>query len=89
MEPHFMKLPTKSYCAVVLPEAVWNSVVGVASEDIRFLRASALGRSHSVSLCGLKVCIVAPKHFHFTITALTVIRAALAGQKICWKDGIL
>ena len=56
-----------------LPEAVWNYVVSVATKDRRFLRASTR-RSHSVRLCGLPLrgWAVAPRHFHFTITALTV-----------------
>jgi hypothetical protein len=37
METHFMKLLTKRYCAdVLLPEAVWNSVLSVANEDRHF-----------------------------------------------------
>jgi hypothetical protein len=53
-------------------------------------------RSCSVSLCGLPLCrwaVVAPRRFHFTITALTVDWAALAGQKLNkptgWKGDIL
>jgi hypothetical protein len=52
--------------------------------------------SRSVSLCGLSLCgwvAVAPRHFYFTIKALTVDRAALARQKFdeltCWKGGTL
>ena len=52
----------------LLPEAVWNSVGSVATEDCTLL-------SRSVSLFGLPLCswaVVAPIGFHFTITALTV-----------------
>jgi hypothetical protein len=55
------------------PEAVWNSVVSVATKDRWFLRFS-IRRSCSVSLCGLPLrvwAVVAPRHFHFTITTLT------------------
>jgi hypothetical protein len=37
METHFMKLLTNSSCADVVPEAVWNSAVSVATEDTKFL----------------------------------------------------
>ena len=40
METHFMKLPTKSSVLLLLPEAVWNSVVSVAIEDTQFLSAT-------------------------------------------------
>ena len=43
METHFMKLPTNSYCAALLPEAVWNSVVSVAIEERLCLHATVLG----------------------------------------------
>jgi hypothetical protein len=61
----------------LLPEAVWNSGVSVATEDRPFLLAALFStrQSHSVSLCGLSLCgraVVAPRRFHFTITALTV-----------------
>jgi hypothetical protein len=75
----------------LLPEAVWNSVLSVSNEDRSFLGATLIStrRSHSVSLCGLPLCgwaVVAPRHFHFTITALAVDRAAQAGQGgILWQ----
>jgi hypothetical protein len=81
-----------------LPEAVWNSVGSVATEDSRFLRPTHFStrQFRSVSLCGLPLCswdVVAPRHLDFTITALTVDRPALARQKFdeltCWKGGIL
>ena len=68
--------------------AVWNSVVSVATEDRLFLHtlcASPL-RSRSVSLCGLPLhgwAVVAPRCFHFTITALTVDRGRAA---IWWTE---
>jgi hypothetical protein len=54
----------------LLPAAIRNSVVG---EDRGFLRVSALD-GPILRLCGLTLhgwAIVAPRHFHFTITALT------------------
>ena len=61
----------------LLPEAVWNSVVSVATRgQTSFMRYSTR-RSCSVSLCGLPLfswAFVAPRHFHFTIPALTVDR---------------
>ena len=40
---------------LLLPEAVWNLVVWVATDDRRFVCATCFStwRSHSVSLCGL------------------------------------
>jgi hypothetical protein len=82
----------------LLPEAVWNSVVSVATKDRWFLRDMYFStrRSHSVSLCGLPLCGwagVAPRRFHFNEQNLQLTRAALAGQKFdkltCWKGGIL
>jgi hypothetical protein len=79
METHFMKLPTNSSVLLLLPETVWNSVVSVAIEDTQFLSATCFNTrwSHSVSLCGLPLCgwaVVAPRCFHFALTALTVYR---------------
>jgi hypothetical protein len=75
----------------LLPEAVWNSVVSVAYKDRRFLRATHFStqRSHSVSLCGLPLhrwAVVAPRHFHFTITALTVDWGSSSRAQIWWPD---
>jgi hypothetical protein len=61
----------------LLPEAVWNSVVSVATENRRFLHITCFSTwgSRSVSLCGLPLrgwAVVAPRCFHLTITALTV-----------------
>jgi hypothetical protein len=55
IDTHFMKLPTNTYCAELLPEAVWNSMVSVATEERRFLHGTHLStrQSRSVSLCGL------------------------------------
>jgi hypothetical protein len=81
---------------MLIPEAVWNLVVSVATEDRQFIRATWFStlRSRSVSLCGLPLrgwAVVAPRHVHFIITALN--RAALVGKKFdeltCWKGGIL
>ena len=76
-----------------LPEAVWNSVVSVEIEDRLFVRATyfSIRRSHSVSLCGLPLRgwdIVAPKRFHFTITALTVDRGSSSRAEI-WRTDLL
>ena len=78
----------------LLPEAVWNSVVvSVSTEDRRFLSATRFStqRSRSVSLCGLPLfgrAIVAPRCFHFTITALTVDRGSSSMAEI-WQTDLL
>ena len=77
METHFMMLPINIYCAVF----VWKLVLSVATKDRQFLRATRFStrRSRSVSLCDLPLCgwaVVAPVHFHFTITALAVDRGS-------------
>jgi hypothetical protein len=77
----------------LLPEAVWNSVVSVSSEDRRLLRAMCFSprRSLSVSLCGLPLCgwaVVTPRLFHFTITALTVDRGSSSRAEI-WQTYVL
>ena len=66
---------------MLLPEAIWNSLVSDSTED----RHCELQHSLApLSLCGLSLrgrAVVAPRRFHFTITALTVTGADLAGQK--------
>ena len=74
----------------LLPEAVWNSVVSVATEDRRFVCATCFStqRSHSVSLCGQRRrgwAIVAPSRFHFTITTLTDDRGSFSREDI-WRS---
>jgi hypothetical protein len=74
-----------------LPEAVWNSVLSVATEDRRFLCSMRFRTrwSRSVSLGGLPLCgwaVVAPRCFHFTITALTVDRRSFSRAYIWWTD---
>ena len=67
----------------LLPKAVWNLVVSVETED----RPS----SHSVSLCGLPLhgwAVVAPRCFHFTITALTVDRDSSIRAEM-WRTNLL
>jgi len=70
---------------MVLPEAVWYSVVSDTAEAIftRYARGLPL-RGQAV---------VAPSRLHFTIIALTVDQGTLVGQKFheltCGKDGIL
>ena len=76
-----------------LPEAVWNSVVSVATENRPFLRVTCFStwQSHSVSLCGLPLCgwaVVTPRRFHFTITALTVNRGSSSRAEI-WQTDLL
>jgi hypothetical protein len=74
-------------------EAVWNSVMSFASEDRRFLQAMRFStrRSCSVSLCGLPLrswAVVAPRSFHFTITALTVDQGVSSRAEI-WQTDFL
>ena len=85
------------FVLTLLPESVWNSIVSVATDDRLFFHATCFStrQTHSVSLCGLPLRwwgIVAPRRFRFTITALKLTGAALAGQKFdeltCWKGGI-
>ena len=55
-----------------------------------FMRFSTW-RSRSVSLCGLPLrgwAVVAPRHFHFTITALTVDRGSSSRAEI-WQTDLL
>ena len=87
----FHEPPTNSYCADVGS----RGSLELGSEDRRLLSATWFITCY-VSLCGLTLCglaVVASKHFLFTITALTVDRAALAGHTFyeltCWKGGIL
>ena len=73
----------------LLSEAVWRSVVSVATEDRWFLCATLFTtqQSHSVSLCGLSLRdwdVVAPRRFHFTITALTVDQGSSSRVEI-WR----
>ena len=73
----------------LIPEAVWNSVVSVATDDRRFLRSTCLStwQSCSVSLSELPLrgwAVVAPRCFHFTITALTVDRGSSSKEEI-WR----
>ena len=79
---------------MLLPATFWNSVEWVLQRRTGFYApcASAPRRSCSVSLCGLPLrgwAVVAPRHFHFMITAPT----ALAGQtfvgKVASYDGAM
>jgi hypothetical protein len=78
VETHFMKLPTNSsYADVASRGSLAEAVMSVATEDRLFLCATHFStqRSHSVSLCGLPFrgwAVIAPRCFHFRITALTV-----------------
>jgi hypothetical protein len=90
METHFMNLLMNSYCAYVASRDSLEAGVKL------FLCATLFSTwlSHSVSLCGQPLCgwsVVAPRHIHFTITALRA--ASGSGQKsnvlTCWKGGIL
>ena len=78
---------------MLFPQAVWNSVVSVATEDRLFLRTThfSIRRSRSVSLCGLPLrgwAVVAPRHIHFTITALTVYWCHSSRAQI-WQTDLL
>ena len=56
-------------------------LVSVATEDTR--------QSHSVSLCDLPLCVcavVAPRRYHFTMTALTVYRGSSSRADILRTD---
>ena len=69
------------------------TVVSVATEDRRFLRATRFNtlQSRSVSLCGLPLrgwTCVAPRYFHFTITALTVDRG-MSSRSDIWQTDLL
>lgn len=81
-EAALMKHPT-CLCAMLLPEAVWNSVANDATGDLYVLCASAL-IGHA-----MWVCVV----FHFTIIALKVDQGRLVGLKFhkltCGKGDIL
>ena len=80
------ELSRMSLCAVALrfpftgtkgPSSLLTLVVRVAKEDRRFLHSMlfSIRRSRYVSLCGLPLhgwAVVAPRRFHFTITAVTV-----------------
>jgi hypothetical protein len=68
METHFMKLPMNSYCAEV------------ASRGSLELGSECCNRGQMILELN-HLAIVAPRRFHFTITALTVNREVLAGQK--------
>jgi len=79
---------------MVLPEAVWYSVVSDTADDRRFLCATRFStrRPRSVSLHGLPLrsrAVVAPRRFHFTIIALTYLVGKKFNELTCGKDGIL
>jgi hypothetical protein len=93
MEAHFMKLLTNSYCADVASRGSWYSVVSVSTNNRRFLHSTRFStqRSPSVSLCRIQLrgwAIVAPRLFHFTITALTVDRCNSSRAKF-WQTDLL
>jgi hypothetical protein len=78
---------------MLLPKAIRNSLVCVATESRQFLCAMCVstGWSRSVSLCGLPLsgwAVVAPKRFHFTITALTISRGSSSSAGI-WRTELL
>jgi hypothetical protein len=82
METHFMKLPTNSCCA----EVASRGSLELCSECCNWgLIFTCYVLQHSaVPLCGLPCrgwAVVAPIHFHFTITALKRLLKHLAGQK--------
>jgi hypothetical protein len=95
METHFMKFPTV-IVLTLLPDAVWNSAESVATEDRPFFLTTRFStrRPCSVSLCGLPLrgwAVVAPRCFHFTITALTAltITARTVGKVASYDSAML
>jgi hypothetical protein len=77
----------------LLSEENWNSVVSVAIEDRWFLHPTHFSTqgSRSVSLCGLPLrgwAVVAPRDFHFTITAHRDDRGSSSEAEI-WRTGLL
>ena len=70
----------------LLLEAVLNSVVSVATEDRLFFTCFSTQWSCSVSLCGLAV--VAPRRFHFTISALSIDRGSSSRAEV-WQTDLL
>ena len=73
----------------LLSEAVWNSVVSVATEDRWFLHITRFSTQvlwACLPLCGW--AIVAPRRFHFTITALTVDRSSSSRAEM-WRIDML
>ena len=65
--------------------------MSVATKDRWFLRATALSGPNLWALCRLPLpgwAVVGPRHFHFTITALTVDRGSSSRVK-SWRTGLL
>jgi hypothetical protein len=92
-ETHFMKLWTV-IVLMLIPEAVWNLVVSVATEDRWFLRTALfiIQQSRSVSLCGppLRGWVVgAPRCFHFTVDRGRSSRANWPVEKVASYDGAM
>ena len=70
-----MKLSTNSLCADVASRGSLKLSSECCNRGQTILSSSALGGPRSVSFCGLPLrgwAVVAPRRFHFTITALTV-----------------
>ena len=91
METHFIKLPTNSSCAEVASRASLKLGSECCNRGQMIFTCFSTQWPHYVSLCGLPLysgAVVAPRYFHFKITALTV-----AGQTFdkltFWKGGIL
>jgi hypothetical protein len=85
METHFIKLPTNSYCADVASRGSLELGSECCNRGQTIFTHYALQCSRSVSLCGLPLCgraIIAPRRFHFTITALTVDRRSCSRAEI-------
>ena len=75
METHFMKIPTNIYCADVASRDNLELSSECCNRGQTNFKHYALQRSRFVSLCGLPLhgwAVVAPRRFHFTITAITV-----------------
>ena len=86
METHFMKLHMNSSCADVASRGIFGTRYCMLQPIDRCDTRFSTRWSCSVSLCGLPLCgwaVVAPRCFHFTITAQKF------DSLTCWKGGIL
>jgi hypothetical protein len=87
METHFLKLPINSSCADVAS----RGSLELGRECCNRGQTIFTHQSRSVSLCGLPLhswSVVAPRCFHFTITALTVYHSSFRRAEI-WQTDLL
>ena len=91
MESHFTKLPTNSYCTDVASRGSLELCSECCNRGQTIYTSFSTRRSRSVSLCGLPLrgwSVVAPKCFHFTITAVRVDRGSSNGRNLTnWLVG--